>query len=185
MLLILFSNVLVQYPFSLLGVHSTWGAITYPLIFILSDLTTRLCGVDIARKVVLLSMIPGLVLSYLVSSYFANGMSLDIFKLFNMPLRIACACFVAYVVGQILDITVFQRFRNNASWWVAPTLSSAVGNLVDTVLFFSIAFYNCEDLFLSQNWPEIALVDMSFKIIISLFAFVPIYGMLLTRLIYL
>lgn len=164
------------------GLHSTWGAITYPLIFILSDLTTRLCGVVVARKVVLLSMIPGLLLSYFLSSYFANGMSLDIFKLNIMPLRIACACFVAYFVGQILDISVFQRFRNKASWWLAPAFSSAVSNLVDTVLFFSVAFYNCEDAFLSQHWPEIALVDMSFKIIISIFAFVPLYGILLVRI---
>lgn len=182
--LILLSNVLVQYPFSFLGMHSTWGALTYPLIFILSDLTTRICGADIARRVVFFSMIPGLILSYLISSYFINGLNLLIYKINIMPLRIALACFVAYVTGQIIDISIFQSLRkkSNFSWWFAPMFSSATGNLIDTLIFFSVAFYNCSDPFLNIHWPEIAAIDMLFKIIISIFAFVPIYGVLLAAI---
>lgn len=96
-----------------------------------------------------------------------------------MPLRIAFACFLAYTVGQLLDILVFQRYRNNSSWWLAPSLSTTIGNLIDTILFFAVAFYHCTNPFLSQHWPEIAAVDMFFKITISLLAFVPIYGFVL------
>ncbi len=180
-LLILLSNVLVQYPFTVLGVHSTWGAITYPLIFILSDMTARLWGVVIARKVVFFSMIPGLILSYFVTCYFTNDIDTFFLGLSAMPLRIACACFIAYAVGQMLDITFFQIFRRNSNWWLAPIIASAVGNLTDTILFFSIAFYQCSDNFLSTHWPEIALVDMMFKMFISIFAFVPLYGVLLAN----
>ena len=179
--LILISNVLAQYPFQLFGLHTTWGAFSYPLIFILTDLTTRIYGAKQARKIVFVSMLPGLLLSYLVSSYFDAKASM--FSLHIMPLRIACACFLAYLVGQLLDILVFQKFRENARWWVAPALSTIVGNFVDTSLFFSVAFYNCADLFLSMHWSEIALVDMSFKVLISLFAFVPVYGVLLNGLV--
>jgi uncharacterized integral membrane protein (TIGR00697 family) len=78
-----------------------------------------------------------------------------------------------------MDIYVFQRFRNQKGWWWAPSLSSITGNLIDTTLFFTIAFYQCDNSFLRQHWPEIALVDMAFKIGISLFAFVPLYGIVL------
>ena len=179
--LILVSNVLVQYPFQLFGLHTTWGAFSYPLIFILTDLTTRIYGAKLARKVVFASMLPGLLLSYLVSSYFDSNASM--FSLHVMPLRIAGACFLAYLVGQLLDILVFQRFRENASWWVAPSLSTIAGNFIDTILFFSVAFYNCADPFLSAHWPEIAAVDMSFKVLLSLFAFVPVYGIVLNSLV--
>lgn len=172
----------MQYPFAVLGVHSTWGAITYPLIFILSDMTTRLWGVVIARKVVFFSMIPGLFLSYFVTCCFAKDIDTYFFTLYIMPFRIACACFIAYVVGQVLDIALFQRFRSNSNWWFAPIIASAGGNLIDTILFFTIAFYKCSDSFLSVHWPEIALVDMMFKMFISIFAFVPIYGVLLARI---
>lgn len=178
--LILLSNVLVQYPFQLFGLHTTWGAFSYPLIFILTDLTTRIYGGALARKVVFVSMLPGLLLSYLISSYFDATASMS--SLHIIPLRIACACFLAYVVGQLLDILVFQKFRENASWWVAPSISTIVGNFVDTILFFSVAFYDCSNPFLSAHWPEIALVDMSFKVLLSLFAFVPVYGIVLNGL---
>lgn len=171
----------MQYPFSIWGLHSTWGALTYPLIFILSDMTTRLLGVVIARKVIFFSMLPGLLLSYVVNCYFVNNIDAYFFTFYVMPFRIAVACFIAYVVGQLLDITLFQRFRKNANWWFAPIVASAAGNLVDTALFFSIAFYKCQDNFLSAHWLEIALVDFMFKLLISIFAFVPIYGVLLAK----
>ncbi|HAT1869054.1 7-cyano-7-deazaguanine/7-aminomethyl-7-deazaguanine transporter [Legionella pneumophila] len=183
--LITLSNVLVQYPFDMMGLHTTWGAFTYPAIFILTDLTTRIATANKARKIIMLSMVPGLIFSYLVASSIEagnnlNGDSLSVLHL--MPLRIALACFIAYVIGQLLDVTVFQRYRNQPAWWLAPTLSAVAGNFIDTVLFFTIAFYHCSDPFLSQNWPEIAMVDVFFKIIISLIAFVPVYGLVLSML---
>ncbi len=180
-LLLTLSNVLVQYPFELFGYHTTWGAFTYPAIFILTDLTTRLASAQEARAIVYRSMFPGLIISYCVASYIeASGLSLsDLFSVHVMPLRIALACFCAYVVGQVLDIFVFQRYRANSSWWLAPLMSTTVGNIVDTVIFFAIAFYHCSNPFLSQHWTEIAVVDMFFKFSISLIAFVPIYGIVL------
>ncbi|KTD44823.1 7-cyano-7-deazaguanine/7-aminomethyl-7-deazaguanine transporter [Legionella quateirensis] len=177
--LITISNILVQYPIELLGFHTTWGAFTYPAIFILTDLTTRISSATTARNIIFRSMIPGLVISYCVASYLETQNWGDFFVLHPMPLRIAFACFIAYVVGQLLDIFVFQRYRNNSSWWLAPTLSTTVGNFIDTILFFAIAFYHSSNPFLNQHWPEIAVVDIFFKIIISLIAFVPFYGLVL------
>lgn len=174
--LLALSNVLVQYPFEVWGYYTTWGAFTYPAIFILTDLTTRMTSAKIARKIIFRSMMPGLLISYGIASYIENG---HLYGIHWMPLRIALACFIAYVMGQLVDILVFQRYRDKAFWWLAPTLSASVGNVIDTVLFFSIAFYHCSHLFLAQHWPEIAMVDVFFKISISLLAFVPIYGLVL------
>lgn len=181
-LLLTISNLLVQYPFDIFGYHTTWGAFTYPAIFILTDMTTRMSTANIARKIIFRSMIPGLLISYLIASYIeiAGAFSWSSLLVIHlMPLRIASACFLAYTVGQLLDVFVFQRYRNNSSWWLAPSLSTTMGNVVDTILFFTIAFYHCTNPFLSQHWPEIAVVDICFKITISLIAFVPIYGFVL------
>ena len=178
--LIAISNLLVQYPFSILGYQTTWGAFTYPLIFIMTDLTTRLTSKDMARKIIFQSMLPGLIISYVITSAIETHQILDFYHIHLMPLRIAFACFIAYTLGQLLDITVFQRYRNSSTWWLAPFLSTAVGNILDTLLFFSIAFYHAPNAFLSQHWPEIAATDMFFKIIISVIAFVPLYGILLS-----
>lgn len=176
------SNVLVQYPFSILGFHSTWGAVFYPAIFILTDLTTRFFNVKIARKIIFYSMFPGLIISYFIASYIESTQAAqlhDFFSLHMVPLRIALASFIAYVIGQLLDINIFQNYSNKSSWWLAPTLSTIAGNIIDTILFFAIAFYHSTDPFLSQHWMEIAMVDIVFKITISLIAFIPIYGYLL------
>lgn len=181
-LLLTISNILVQYPFNILGFHTTWGAFTYPAIFILTDLTTRLSSAEHARKIIFRSMFPALLISYAVASYIEapNGLNWsDILVIHTMPLRIALACFVAYVLGQLIDIAVFQRYRYKSGWWLAPTLSSLCGNLIDTFLFFSIAFYHCSNPILNQHWTEIALVDCVFKITCSLIAFVPVYGFVL------
>lgn len=184
-ILIILSNILVQYPFDILGFHTTWGAFTYPAIFILTDLTTRLANAHEARKIVFRSMLPGLFFSYFIASYIevVEGISWsNLFVIHLVPLRIAIACFIAYAIGQLLDILVFQRYRNNNAWWVAPTFSTSLGNVLDTLLFFSIAFYNSTNPFLSAHWPEIAMVDIFFKVGISLLAFVPIYGLVLRAL---
>lgn len=179
-LLITVSNLLVQYPFTVFGFHTTWGAFSYPAIFILTDLTTRTTSARKARNIIFCSMIPGLLISYFIASYLDGTCYLNtLLTIHPLPLRIALACFIAYLVGQLLDISVFQYYRNHVSWWVAPALSTTLGNLIDTFLFFSIAFYHSTNPFLSQNWPEIAMVDLFFKILISLIAFVPIYGFVL------
>lgn len=184
--LLTLSNILVQYPFELFGFHTTWGAFTYPAIFILTDLTTRLFSAEQARKVIFQGMFPALIISYVLASFMEAPKTDAWFDILGsihiMPLRIAIACFVAYVVGQLLDVSVFQRYRAKSSWWVAPVISISIGNIVDTILFFSIAFYHCNNLFLSQNWIEIACVDIVFKIVISLIAFVPLYGVILNRI---
>jgi uncharacterized integral membrane protein (TIGR00697 family) len=178
-LLLTLSNILVQYPFELFGFHTSWGAFTYPAIFILTDLTVRLSKAGNARGIIFRSMFPALILSYFIASYLETPERLDLYSLHIMPLRIALACFLAYVVGQILDVSVFQRYRNNSSWWLAPILSSTVGNVVDTLLFFAVAFYHCSNPFLSQHWIEIASIDLLFKIAISWLAFIPMYGLIL------
>jgi uncharacterized integral membrane protein (TIGR00697 family) len=94
-------------------------------------------------------------------------------------LRIAFASFVAYFVGQLMDITIFAKLRRTRSWWVAPACSTVLGNLLDTAVFFGLAFYASNDLFMANNWPEIASVDYAFKLIVSLGLFLPAYGVLL------
>ena len=177
--LLTLSNVLVQYPFQWFGFHTTWGAFTYPAIFILTDLTVRLSSSRYARRIILLSMLPGLLISYVVASYIETSPSGDFWVIHPLPLRVAFACFVAYVVGQLLDIFIFQYYRKQKSWWVAPLLSTTIGNFVDTALFFFVAFYHSTHPFLSQHWMEIAEIDFFFKITISFIAFIPAYGVML------
>ncbi|WED42847.1 queuosine precursor transporter [Legionella cardiaca] len=170
------SNTLVQYPFALWGFQTTWGAFSYPLIFILTDLTTRFLGPHAARKAVYAAMLPGLFCSYAISNLYANH---DALAYNPMALRIALASFLAYVLGQLLDITIFQKFRVQQKWWVAPSVSTIFGNLFDTYCFFFVAFFHSANAFLSGNWLEIATVDLVFKLLISLISFIPLYGFLL------
>ena len=119
-------------------------------------------------------------LSYFLSVVFSSG---TIFSFDLLALRIALACFIAYVIGQLLDILVFQKFRESSKWWLAPLFSLIVGNIIDTFIFFFLAFYKCYDPILSVYWPEIAFIDSSFKLIISVVCFLPFYGMLLNFLV--
>ena len=96
--------------------------------------------------------------------------------------RIAVASFMAYVLGQILDVHVFNRLRQRSAWWVAPAAAMFFGNISDTLAFFFIAFYKSSDPFMANNWVEIALVDYSFKVMICLLFFLPMYGVLLNML---
>lgn len=122
------SNVLVQYPLSgqlagiALGDILTYGAFTYPVAFLVTDLTNRQFGSKTARKVVFIGFVVGIALSFVTSS----------------P-RIAIASGTAYLAGQLLDITVFNRLRQ-LTWWKAPLLGSVFGSVLDTVIFFSLAF---------------------------------------------
>lgn len=118
------SNVLVQHPFAHFGLGEilTWGAFTYPVAFLVNDLTNRRLGVAAARKVVL----AGFVLAVILSVWLATP-------------RIAIASGSAFLVAQMLDASVFNRLRR-AAWWRAPFLSTLVGSAVDTAIFFSLAF---------------------------------------------
>lgn len=136
-IIICLSNILVQHPFILLGFHTTYGAFTYPLIFILTDLTTRLLGQAQARKVILLAMLPGLACSFLISNYYSQG---DLLAHNTVALRVALASLSAYVLGQLLDITIFQKLRQRPQWWVAPSVATIFGNLFDTFCFFLLLF---------------------------------------------
>lgn len=185
------SNYLVQFPFTLtlpngFEVHSTWGALSFPFIFLATDLTVRIFGQALARKIIFFVMLPALVLSYLLSVLFQNGAwtgwpALGQFNLFVF--RIALASFAAYACGQLLDIVVFNRLRRLQSWWIAPTASTILGNALDTLVFFAIAFYASEDAFMAANWPHIALVDYGFKLFVCIALFIPAYGMLLNILV--
>lgn len=118
------SNYLVQFPVNLFGLGEilTWGAFTYPVAFLVNDLTNRRFGPDAARKVVL----AGFVLAVTLSVWLASP-------------RIAIASGSAFLVAQLLDVSVFNAFRGQ-TWWRAPFISTLVGSAVDTVLFFSLAF---------------------------------------------
>ena len=179
------SNYLVQIPFQILGLHTTWGTFTFPLVYLATDLTVRIFGKEQARKIIFWTMIPALIISYLVSIVFFEGKFQGVAGLADFNLfvfRIALASFIAYLAGQLLDVKVFSHLREHRSWWVAPSASTIVGNLVDTVLFYSIAFWASSDDFMADHWPEIAALDYSFKIAVSLLLFLPAYGLLLTVL---
>ncbi|WP_230492537.1 7-cyano-7-deazaguanine/7-aminomethyl-7-deazaguanine transporter [Martelella alba] len=179
------SNYLVQLPIAIFGFQTTWGAFTFPFIFLATDLTVRLFGAPLARRIIFTVMVPALLISYCVSSLFYQGQwqGLAAMGHFNLVVaRIACASFMAYALGQILDVHVFNRLRKGRRWWVAPTGSSLLGNLSDTMAFFFIAFYQSTNVFMAVNWVEIATVDYTFKLLISLIFFLPMYGMLLNLL---
>ncbi len=132
------SNVLVQYPVHVLGLQDllTWGAFTYPLAFLATDLTNRRYGPRAARRVVYV----GFALAVVLSIWMATP-------------RIALASGTAFLVAQLMDVGIFNRLRKGA-WWRAPLVSSVVGSLVDTALFFSLAFAALPGAF----WP-LSVVD--------------------------
>lgn len=181
-LIIASSNYLVQISFTLAGFHTTWGAFTFPFIFLTTDLTIRVFGAALARKIIFCVMIPALLLSYLISVLFFNAAWSGLSALgdFNTVVaRIALASFTAYFIGQLLDIYVFNCLRKMRAWWIAPSAAAILGNGLDTIVFFAIAFYKSADEFMAQHWTEIALVDYSFKLIICALFFLPLYGVLL------
>ena len=181
-LIICASNYLVQIPFQLFGFHTTWGAFSFPFVYLATDLSVRVFGQNLAREIIFKAMFPALLISYVVSVIFQQGefqgfAALSQFN--NFVFRISLASFAAYLFGQLMDITVFAKLRANRTWWIAPLASTFVGNLVDTMIFFGLAFYKSSDTFMAENWLEIAGVDYSFKLIVSLVLFLPAYGVLL------
>ena len=183
--IIIASNYLVQLPITLFGYHTTRGAFSFPFIFLATDLTVRLLGKQAARRVIARVMLPALVASYVVSVVFQEGSyrGIDALLSFNdFLLRISLASFVAYVIGQLLDIQVFDRLRRIKAWWIAPSLSTVLGNLADTFAFFSVAFWHSSNPFMAEHWVEIATVDYAIKLLISMLLFLPLYGVLLRTL---
>ncbi|WP_435099736.1 7-cyano-7-deazaguanine/7-aminomethyl-7-deazaguanine transporter [Arhodomonas sp. AD133] len=185
-LVIATSNYLVQLPISVLGIHTTWGAFSFPFIFLATDLTVRIFGKQHARRTIFLAMLPALAVSYVFGTVFQQGAFQGVEALagFNVFVaRIAMASFMSYVLGQILDIHVFDRLRRGSvRWWVAPACSTVLGNLADTVAFFALAFHASPDPFMAANWPMLAAVDYATKITVSLLFFLPLYGVVLSAL---
>ncbi len=168
------SNMLVQYPFDIYGYHTTFGAFTYPFIFILSDLASRFYGSYAARKIIYQAMLPGLLLSFLISFMAYKNIS----SIWLVG-RISIACFIAYSSGQLLDVFIFSKFRKSNNWYLAPLLASSISNVVDTFVFFFCAFYHSSQLYFAHYWVEIASADLIFKIFITVGVFIPFYGLLI------
>ncbi|MCL2919405.1 7-cyano-7-deazaguanine/7-aminomethyl-7-deazaguanine transporter [Shewanella litorisediminis] len=176
------SNYLVQLPFQLFGFHTTWGAFSFPFVYLATDLTVRIFGQQAARGIIFRAMMPALLISYFMGVLFHQGQwqgGAAAMEFNSFVFRIAFASFAAYLVGQLMDIRVFDRLRQSRRWWVAPAASTLIGNLLDTLVFFSVAFYASTDAFMAEHWVEIATVDYGFKLLVSLALFLPAYGMLL------
>lgn len=157
LLVITSSNYLVQLPISIFGFHTTQGAFSFPFIFLATDLTVRIFGAPLARRIIFAVMVPALAISYGISALFYMGewqgfAALGTFNLFVA--RIAVASFMAYALGQILDVHVFNRLRQSRRWWLAPTASTLFGNISDTVAFFFIAFWRSPDPFMAAHWGK-------------------------------
>jgi len=128
-IIVVASNILVQHP---MGAFLTYGALTYPLSFLVNDITNRLQGVRAARIVVLAGFVAGLICSVIGTQIVGEFGPL-------VTLRVALGSATAFLVGQLLDITVFNRLRR-AEWWRAPLISTLMGSTIDSVVFFTIAF---------------------------------------------
>ena len=183
--IIAISNYLGQIPVGFFGFITTWGAVTFPFIFLVTDLTVRIFGQQLARRIIFFAMLPALAISYYFSVVFANGQFVGHEHLLDFNLfvfRIVLASFTAYVVGQLLDIQVFNRLRQLKTWWIAPLASTLIGNLIDSFCFFAIAFYKSPDPFMAANWVEIGTVDYVFKMVMGVLIFLPLYGVILAKL---
>lgn len=179
------SNYLVQFPVTLFGVTTTWGTFTYPFVYLATDLTVRLFGSGLARRIVFWVMFPALAVSYLFSVLFQGGGFAGWSALLvpdTMALRIVLASFSAYLVGQLLDIFVFRRLLRLKAWWVAPGTSTVFGNFADTLVFYVVAFAGSSNAFMAAHWPEIAISDYTFKVVVCVGLFVPLYGVFLSWL---
>ena len=142
----------------------------------------RVFGAELARKIIFVVMFPALLISYAISvlffeTQFQGFSALSEFNFFVF--RIALASFSGYAVGQILDILVFNRLRQGKSWWLAPTCSTIFGTMIDTFVFFAVAFYQSEDAYMAEHWFTIGTVDYAFKLFVSLLLFLPLYGVVL------
>ena len=166
-LVVVTSNYLVQFPIKYLGLNEilTYGALSYPVTFLITDLANRAYGKVVARKVVYVGFVIGVLLTIFVSTNFEDIISV----------RIAIGSGLAFFVAQNLDVQIFDRLRRK-SWFIAPLTSSTIGSVTDTFLFFSIAFYAT-----GIPWVTLALGDLAVKLFITLLMLVP-FRLLLSRI---
>ena len=171
--IITISNVLVSIPIEVYGFKITWAAFSFPLVVVATDLTIRLIGKEMAQKTITFSF-PFAIISSVLILYLENNPV-------SVSLRIGVASGLAYAIGVLIDIHAFQFIRKKySSWWIAPSLSTIVSNVIDSYTFFFTAFYNSDDFYMSQNWLEIAGTQTVLKVLIGLIFFLPAYGILLS-----
>ena len=158
-IIVLISNYLVQFPINFYGLSEilTYGAFSYPITFLITDLANRAYGKIVARKIVYIGFFVGVFLTLLVSTNFSDLISI----------RIAIGSGVAFFIAQNLDVIIFHLLRKK-SWYIAPLTSSIIGSAVDTFLFFSIAFYAT-----SIPWITLAFGDLAVKFLMTLVMLIP------------
>ena len=156
---VLSSNYLVQFPINYYGLSEilTYGAFSYPVAFLITDLANRFYGKFVARKIVYFGFFIGIIFTLLFSTDFADLISI----------RIAIGSGIAFITAQLLDIQIFDRLRKR-EWFIAPLTSSVIGSTVDTFLFFSISFYAT-----GVPWVTLSLGDLAVKLFVSLIMLVP------------
>jgi len=162
---VLTSNYLVQFPLKYYGLEKilTYGAFSYPIAFLITDLSNRIYGKIVAKKIVFIGFAIGIIFTLLFSTNFADLISI----------RIAIGSGTAFIVSQLIDIQIFDRLRRK-KWYVAPLTSSLIGSTVDTFLFFSISFYAT-----GISWFTLSLGDLAVKIFVALVMLIP-FRLLLT-----
>ena len=158
-LVVLSSNFLVQFPVKAYGLEEilTYGAFSYPIAFLITDLANRSYGKIAARKIVYIGFAIGISFTLLFSTNFADLISI----------RIAIGSGTAFLVAQLLDVQIFHKLRKK-EWFVAPLTSSLIGSTIDTFIFFSISFYGT-----GIPWITLSLGDLSVKIFVALMMLVP------------
>ena len=156
---VLTSNYLVQFPINYYGLEKilTYGAFSYPVAFLITDLANRSYGKVVARKIVYVGFIIGIIFTLFFSTNFADLISV----------RIAIGSGTAFMVAQLLDVQIFDYLRKK-KWFVAPLTSSLIGSTVDTFLFFSISFYAT-----GIPWVTLSLGDLAVKILVALIMLIP------------
>ena len=165
-LVVALSNYLVQFPVNYLGFQDllTYGAFSYPVAFLITDLSNRRYGKNTAKKVVYL----GFALGVFLTLYFSTNYS-DL-----ISIRIAIGSGTAFLVAQLIDVNIFDRLRKKI-WFAAPLTSSLIGSTIDTFLFFSISFYGT-----GINWISLSFGDLFVKIFVALVMLIP-FRILLSR----
>ena len=166
-LVVALSNYLVQFPINYFGLENllTYGAFSYPVAFLITDLSNRKYGKNIAKKIVYL----GFVLGVFLTLYFSTNYS-DL-----ISMRIAIGSGAAFLVAQLIDVNIFDRLRKKI-WFAAPLASSLIGSGIDTFLFFFISFYGT-----GINWVTLSIGDLFVKIFVSLVMLIP-FKLMLSRI---
>ena len=170
-LIMALSNYLVSFKFELFGIPFAMSAFTIPLVYVMTDLITRVVGQTEARNVALLSLVPGVVLSFFIIYAHAP---------FEVALRIALASGASHIASNLLDIYVFQYFRNKYNqWYVAPSTSGVAVTIFSTYFFFALAFINSANTFMAENWYIVATNQILVKIVCGMIVILPVYKLLL------